>query len=258
MTVYYLNFESALHAIEMSTKQTCNHFTVLHYLTNGYLNLYFKYTGELYEKCYKSIVSEKYDENDFLIVSTEKVTETFLKIKLPSLNDKQLYHFLLKETKLKVSNVHKASQSTTYHLLQDDHHQNFDFYDEDLFNAYIDLLSENGDIANNLLMKDSKGKELTHLNRYEFLTLNEVYFSSEEIEELIVGIKQDQRSNLIIEREKNLANKILVQFFSNQLLKIKPELSKIRQSKIITQAMRAINRPLSERTILDQLKEKTD
>jgi len=256
MTQHFLNYESALYAIEEHTKQTCNSFTVLHYITNGYLNLYFHYTGELYRKLYKSIVSEEFEENDFTITSTDKVINSFLRIKLSSLDNKKLYQVFNENEKLKVGNVHTLRSTETYHLLQDNYHINVDFYDEDLFNTYIDMLLENEELPDNLLMMDSKGRELTQFNRYEFLDLNDLYFSSEEIEELVIGIKQDHRSNLYTNRDRDLANQVLIQFFAQQLLKRKPELSKMKQAKIIESVMKDIKRPMSVRTIRDQLKEK--
>ena len=256
MTLHFLNYESALHSIEEHTKQTCNNFTIMHYLTNSYLNLYFQYSGELYKKCYKSIVSEKFNENDFKITNTEKVSNSFLRIKLGSLDNKNLYDVFNGNKKLKVGNVHKPRGSETYHLLRDGNHINANFYDEDLFNTYIDMLLENEDLAYNLMMKDSEGKELYQFNRYELLNLDDLYFSSEEIEELVIGTKQDHRSNLYTNRNRDLGNQVLIQFFAQQLLQKNPKLSKMRQAEIIESIMRDIKRPLSVRTIRDQLKEK--
>lgn len=256
MTLHFLNYQSALHSIEEHTKQTCNNFTILHYLTNNYLNLYFQYTGELYQKSYKSIVFERFDENDFTIISTEKVINSFLRIKLSSLDDKKLYQVFNENKKLKVGNVHKLRGTETYHLLLDNYHTYDDFYDEDLFNTYIDMLLENEELPEKLMMMDSKGKELTEFNRYEFLDLDDLYFSSEEIEELTIGIRQDHRSNIYKNRDQDLANQVLIQFFAQQLLKRKPELSKMKQAKIIESVMKDIKRPMSARTIRDQLKEK--
>ena len=257
MTLHFINFESALHSIEEITKQSCNHFSVLHQLTNGYLNLYFKYSGELYQKSYNNIISGKYDENDFTVLNTEYIDDTFLKIKLANTNHDDLYQVFTKGKKLKVGNVYKLRGTNTFHLLQDGFHVNAEFYDEDMYNLYIDMLIENNEQFKSLLMMDSNKKELIELNRYEYLSLNDLYFSSEEIEELIYPFKYDHISNLYTNRERDLANKLLVQFFSERLLKLKPDLSKLKQSKIIASAMEAIKRPLAERTIQDQLKEKT-
>lgn len=256
MTLHFINYESALRSIEESTKQLCNHFTVLHYITNGYLNLYFKYSGELYKKSYNSIVSEKFDENDFTIMNTEKVNNLFLQIKMSSLIDEQLYQIFNNEQKIKVGNVHKLDGAETYHLLQDDNHVNVNFYDEELFNSYIDMLLECHELSEKLIALDSNGKELSQFNRYEYLGLNELYFSSEEIEELINLIQHDRRTNLYSNRERDLSNRLLIKYFADQIVKTKPTLSKMKQAEVIKLAMDGINRPMAVRTIRDHLKEK--
>jgi hypothetical protein len=123
--------------------------------------------------------------------------------------------------------------------------------------SYWDMLTEIDESQVNLILMNSNKRELIEFNQYENLYLDDLYFSSDEIENLISPLKQDRTSNLYTDKERDLANKLLVQFFADRLLKIKPELhsSKTKQSKIIALAMTDINRQLSERTIRDQLKE---
>lgn len=260
MTLHFLNFKSALRSISESTKQASNVFTVLYLISNNSLNLYFKYTGALYRKSYNSIVSGKYDENDFTVFKTEYVEDIFLKIKMPTLSEDALYKLFCKGEQVKVGNVHRLYDYETYHLLQDKYHVELQLHDTNMKAAYWDMLTEIDENQINLILMDSNKRELIEFNRYENLNLDDLYFSSDEIEELTSPLKEDRVFNLYTDKERDLANKLLVQFFADHLLKIKPELrsSKTKQSKIITLAMADIGRPLSERTIRDQLKENSN
>lgn len=257
MTLHFLNFKSALRSISESTKQASNVFTVLHLISSDYLNLYCRYTGALYKKSYNSLISGKYDENDFTVFNTEYVKDVFLKIKMQALNQDTLYELFCKGGQVKVGDVHKLHDNETYHLLQDKYHIELSLHDDKMQEAYWDMLTEIDETQVNLFLRDSNKRELIEFNRYENLNLDDLYFSSDEIEELISPLKEDRTSNLYTDKERDIANKLLVQFFADRLLKIKPELhsSKTKQSKIITLAMADIGRPLSERTIRDQLKE---
>jgi hypothetical protein len=257
MTLHFLNFTSALRSISESTKQASNYFTVLHLISNNYLNLYFRYTGALYRKSYNNIVSAKYDENDFTISKTEYVKDIFLKIKMPTINEDDLYELFCKGNHVKVGCVQKLDDYETYHLLQVKYHIELRLHDDNMKASYWDMLTEIDESQVNLILMNSNKRELIEFNQYENLYLDDLYFSSDEIENLISPLKQDRTSNLYTDKERDLANKLLVQFFADRLLKIKPELhsSKTKQSKIIALAMTDINRQLSERTIRDQLKE---
>lgn len=257
MTLHFLNFTSALRSISESTKQASNYFTVLHLISNNYLNLYFRYTGALYRKSYNNIVSAKYDENDFTISKTEYVKDIFLKIKMPTINEDDLYELFCKGNHVKVGCVQKLDDYETYHLLQVKYHIELRLHDDNMKASYWDMLTEIDESQVNLILMNSNKRELIEFNQYENLYLDDLYFSSDEIESLISPLKQDRTSNLYTDKERDLANKLLVQFFADRLLKIKPELhsSKTKQSKIIALAMTDINRQLSERTIRDQLKE---
>ena len=257
MARHFLNYTSALKSIGYQIQQVCNEFTLLHFITNGYLNIYFKYQGCIYKKIYNKQMFNKYNENDFTIFNTEYVDD-FLRVKIPTLTGNELYQVIKGETELKVGNVHKELDNETYHLLKEGNHIPVFPDDKDEAKAYINLLLENEDIEEYIIGKNSNKRELIEINRYEFLTADELYFCSEEIESLQSPLPDKRQSNLIDKKHRDKANQVLVQHFANLIHQSSPELSKNEQAKIIALAMSHIKQPLSERTIRDQLKVNVD
>ena len=67
----FLNYEETIKYLKNVTRQNSNRFTLMHLLSNGYLNAYLNYDGELCSKMYDAVSN---GIGDFTTYSTELYT----------------------------------------------------------------------------------------------------------------------------------------------------------------------------------------
>lgn len=179
----FVNGDSAIEKIEDLTKQKCNFYTLLHYVSNGYMNVYFNYCGELYEKSYRAILEVNHSEEDFTIVRTESFIG---KLKL-SLYDgvRALNTIFLKDEKYLVGNIYKENSTRIFRPLNDGYHKpNVSKSNEDVI-ALLVLLIEQGEIdPTELVFKHCSEVNMSKINRNVYLIASDILFKLDEIDSI--------------------------------------------------------------------------
>jgi hypothetical protein len=179
----FVNVDSAIEKIEDLTKQKCNFYTLLHYVSNGYMNVYFNYCGELYEKSYRAILERNYSEEDFTIVGTE----CFLgKLKLSHHEGvRALNTILLNNENYLVGNVFKGDDERIFHPLKDGNHKPDVSKSHEEVIALLELLIEQGEIdSSELFLKHCSQVNLSQINKNVYLIDSSILFKLEEIESI--------------------------------------------------------------------------
>lgn len=217
MTNYFLNLDSALESIQTHTMQKCNEFTLLHYITNGYLNLYFKYTGYLYEKSYNNFSVYDFNKEDFTILSTVSLQDTFLEINLEEIDYSQLYQvFHNQSNTLNVCEVFMAESENTYHLAKECVHTKHNpSATEDIISLYKFLDEELP--FKSYELSNSKDIDLSQINTSVQLNFENIYFCSDEIEGLKSPSSNKRSANTYNRNNLSLENKLLIQYFNEKL-----------------------------------------
>lgn len=179
----FVNVDSAIEKIEDLTKQKCNFYTLLHYVSNGYMNVYFNYCGELYEKSYRAILETNYSEEDFTIVGTE----CFLgKLKLGHHEGvRALKTIFLQDDKYLVGNIFKENSTSTFRPLNDGYHKPDVSKSREEVIALLELLIEQGEIdSSEIFLKHCSQVNLSQINRNVYLIASDILFKLEEIESI--------------------------------------------------------------------------
>lgn len=179
----FVNVDSAIEKIEDLTKQKCNFYTLLHYVSNGYMSVYFNYCGELYEKSYRAILEVNHSEEDFTIVRTESFMG---KLKL-SLYDgvRALNTIFLQDEKYLVGNIYKENSTSIFRPLNDGYHKPDVSKRREEVIALLELLMEQGEIdSTELFNKHSSQVNINLLNRNVYLIASDILFKLEEIERI--------------------------------------------------------------------------
>ena len=179
----FVNVDSAIEKIEDLTKQKCNFYTLLHYVSNGYMNVYFNYQGELYEKSYKAILESNYSEDDFTILGTEY----FLgKLKFGHQDAVEILKtVLLNNEKYLVGNAFKENDKRIFHPLKDGKHKpDVSKSHEDVI-ALLELLIEQGEIdPSELVLKHCSEVNMSEINRNVYLIASDILFKLEELDSI--------------------------------------------------------------------------
>lgn len=179
----FVNVDSAIEKIEDLTKQKCDSYTLLHYVSNGYIDVYFNYRGELYEKIYKAILEVNYSEEDFTIIGTEYFSG---KLKLGHQDAvRALRTILLQDEKYLVGNVFKENGKSIFRPLKDGNHKpDLSKSSEELI-ALLELLIEQGEIdSSELFNKHCSQASISEINRNMYLTASDIFFKVDDIEKI--------------------------------------------------------------------------
>lgn len=179
----FVGVDSVIEKIEKLTKQKCNIYTLLHYVSNGYMSIYFNYQGELYEKSYKAILESNYNEEDFTIIGTEYYSG---KLKLGHQDAvSALRTIFLENKKYLVLNVFKENNKSVFRALKDGN------YKPDLSNSHeelialLELLIEQGEIdSNELFNKHCSQVAISKINRSVHIVASDILFKFKEIERI--------------------------------------------------------------------------
>ena len=140
----FVSVDSAIQTIEDLTRQKCNLYTLLHYVSNGYMNVYFNYRGELYEKSYQAILEVNYSEKDFTIIGTECFSG---KLKLGHQDAvRALNTILINNENYLVGNVFKEGDKRIFHPLKNGNHKPDVSKSHEEVIALLELLIEQGEI----------------------------------------------------------------------------------------------------------------
>lgn len=258
MIKHFLNLDSAIESIQKQTMQKCNEFTLLHYITNGYLKLYFKYTGYLYEKSYNNFSVYDFDKEDFTILSTASLQDTFLEINLEGIDYSQLFKVFHNQTDtLNVHEVFMGESPNIYHLAKECVHSKhspsskadiislYKFLDEELpFRSYE--------------LSNSKDIDLSQINTSTQLNSENIYFCSDEIDGLKSPSSNKRSVNTYNRNNLSLENKLLIQYFYEKLDEVNKDHRHLfldDKATIIEKTMKAINRPIEWSTIRKYLKD---
>ena len=179
----FVSVDSAIEKIENLTKQKCNCYTLLHYVSNGYMNVYFNYQGELYEKSYKAILEANYSEKDFTIIGTKYFSG---KLKLGHQDAiKALRTILLDNEKYLVLNVLKENSKSIFRALKDGNHKPDLSKSREEVIALLELLIEQGEIdSNELFNKHCSEIAISKINRSVHLVASDILLNSNEIERI--------------------------------------------------------------------------
>lgn len=179
----FVSVDYAIEKIEKLTKQKCNFYTLLHYVSNGYMSVYFNYQGELYEKSYNAILETNYREDDFTIIETEYFSG---KLKL----DQQdavtaLKTIFLNEKKYLVKNVFKVNAKSIFcPLINGKHKPPLSKCREEVI-ALLELLIEQGEIdSEDLFNKHCSEVDISQIHRNVYLVASDILFTLDEIESI--------------------------------------------------------------------------
>lgn len=258
MEGYFLNIDSALVALEEHTLIRSNYFTLLHYLTNGYLSLYFKYSGDIYEKEYSNFSQYDFDKNDFIVKSTNSLTDEYLKINLQAIKESELYAvFKHEENTITVREVFRDDLSTNHQLAKQGTHVTHDPSTTDDLLALYKFLEEEPPFRSYILMY-SKDIDLADIDHEVKLTKNQLFFCSDEIEGLKSPSANKRAMNIYNRNNLSLENKLLVQYFNKKLDEVNKEKRKLTQddrATIIHHVMISIHRTIEWTVVREQLKD---
>lgn len=179
----FVSVDSAIEKIEDLTKQKCNFYTLLHYVSNGYMNVYFNYRGELYEKSYQAILEVNYSEEDFTIIGTEYFSG---KLKLSNQDAvRALRTILLHNEKYLVGNVFKENGKSIFCPLKDGNHKPDLSKSHEEVIALLELLIEQGEIYySELFNKHCSQIGISQINRNVYLIASDILFKVDEIERI--------------------------------------------------------------------------
>lgn len=111
----YIDYTVAMDLISKKTKQQCNAFTILHYIKNQLLDLFFESDGE-FDAC-ECLISDT--EDDFSIIARRIFPEhqDYLRLNILEMTDANLFEFITSKGQLKVTLFKKADIGLDYILL---------------------------------------------------------------------------------------------------------------------------------------------
>lgn len=197
----FLNYEESIKYLKSITRQNINEFTLMHFLSNGYLNAYLAYDGELCSKMY-DVLSK--DIDDFTIFSTEVYTGYLV------LNDEGHHSFLsqilIDDKTVNIANFFKISDFKIYSPLVAGTHINYKGISMEDLNAYIEMLEACGEpVQKNIT--GMKGKELNLKKIIRNLSINkkDLLFSIEEMNSIPLSHHALNRSGQFYASELGLA-----------------------------------------------------
>lgn len=110
-----INYLEAIAAIQKLTKQKCNEFTLMHYVSNGYLDIFIR---AKYDICQVSLIGYQADA-DYFADSIENDYEDYLKVDIGSISTRELCSVLMTEnTPIEIISVMKCGKVGEYVLLK--------------------------------------------------------------------------------------------------------------------------------------------
>lgn len=211
----FININQAIEVISNLTKQKCNIFTLIHYFSNGYLSIYFDYSGELYRKNYNAILQKNFVETDFTIIKTEDYCGK-LKLRGCDLSE-AIEIILLKNENYLVKSVNKESGSGIYHALLDDNHQPPKAIDNEEFNALLDMLLETGEFdPKDIVMKHCSQVDFNAIDRKVYLNKSNILINSNEINNFPLSHHALNRNGKFYAPELGLALELWEEIYLNQ------------------------------------------
>ena len=211
----FININQAIEMISNLTKQKCNIFTLIHYISNGYLNIYFDYSGELYRKNYNAILQKNFLETDFTIINTEDYCGQ-LKLRECDLSE-AIEIILLKNENYLVQSINKESGSGIYHALLDGKHQPPKAIDNEEFNALLDMLLETGELdPTDIVMKHCSQVDFNTIDRKVYLNKSNILINSNEISSFPLSHHALNRNGKFYASELGLALELWEEIYLNR------------------------------------------
>lgn len=210
----FVSADLAIEKIEGLTKQKCNFYTLLHYVSNGYVDLYFNYQGELYEKSYKAILETNYSEEDFIIISTEYYSGKLKLGKQDAVN--ALRTIMLDKKKYLVQNVFKENSKSIFRALKEGNHKPDLSKSREEVIALLELLIEQGEIdSTELFNKHCSQVDINQINRNVYLMASEILFKMGEIESIPLSHHALNRNGKFYASELGLALELWEEIYLN-------------------------------------------
>ena len=173
----FLNYEETIKYLKNVTRQNSNGFTLMHFLSNGYLNAYLNYEGELCSKMY-DVLSNGID--DFTIYSTELYAGYLI------LNNKEhlkvLNQVLIDDKAANIVNFYKPSDCKIYSPLVAGTHVNYGGLSMKDLEAYIDMIEACGEtVQKDITGMRSEKLDLKTIIRNLRVNKKDLLFKIEEI-----------------------------------------------------------------------------
>lgn len=114
----YIEYAVALDLISKKTKQQCNAFTILHYIKNQLLDLYFEAEGE-FDVCKCFIFESETSQYDAALHILSKY-KGYLKLNISEIKDQDLFNVLVNDGQLKITFFKGADLNLDYILLSEE------------------------------------------------------------------------------------------------------------------------------------------
>lgn len=208
----YLNYEEAIKYLKKITLQNSNEFTLMHFISNGYLNAYLDYDGELCSKMYDALST---GADDFTIYSTELYTGYLI------LNSEEhlsiLNQILIDDKTVEIVNFAKISDSKIYSPLVDGTHINYGGLSMEDVEAYIDMIEACGETV----QKDIIGMRSQELNIKEIflkklINKKDLLFKIQEMNNIPLSHHALNRDGGFYAPELGLALELWEEIYLNQ------------------------------------------
>ncbi|EXB30456.1 MULTISPECIES: hypothetical protein [Acinetobacter] len=111
----YVDYAMAMDLISGKTKQQCNAFTILHYIKNQLLDLFFETDGE-FDAC-ECLISDTEDDSSIIARRIFPEHQDYLRLNILEMTDANLFEFITSNGQLKVTLFKKADIGLDYILL---------------------------------------------------------------------------------------------------------------------------------------------
>lgn len=111
----YVDYTVAMDLISKKTKQQCNAFTILHYIRNQLLDLFFEADGE-FDAC-ECLISDTEDDSSIIARRIFAEYKDYLRLNILEITDANLFEFLTGDGQLKATLFKKADLGLDYILL---------------------------------------------------------------------------------------------------------------------------------------------